>query len=55
MNPRNQKPVSTIPDGVYEGGIDPQKEKKKSVKASELTTDLQENGYPLKAKKEDKF
>lgn len=43
------KPIKTIPKGVWESSR-PDSEKKKSDSATE-TTDLQGNGYPQKSSK----
>lgn len=47
MNPRNKNTIKTIPDSAYEGGITPEKNKQKKANPPTLTTDLQNNGYPL--------
>ncbi|MFI3200295.1 MAG: hypothetical protein R3Y54_02055 [Eubacteriales bacterium] len=47
MNPRNSETIKAVPDGVYEGGTVPKTNKTKKTNLSDLTTDLQNNGYPL--------
>lgn len=46
-----KKPISTIPEGVWEGGIvNDRKPVDKKEHLNEITTDSQGNGYPVTLK-----
>lgn len=45
---QNTKPIQTIPEGAYEGGVSSQpKEPCSCCHENRLSTDLQGNGYPI--------
>lgn len=45
------KPLHTLPKGVYEGGEGVKEYRDTVMKKEEITTDLQGNGYPLSKSK----
>lgn len=48
MDPRDKNVIKTTPSsGLYEGGTTPPEQKPKKANPSDITTDLQNNGYPL--------
>ncbi len=54
MSNHTNQPIHTVPDGVYEGGVLDNHTKNIHTKGASITTDLQNNGYPLQSKEQEK-
>lgn len=53
---RDQKPVRTMPEGVYEGGLpEPPLTQDAARKNEEIAEDFQGNGYPLPTPRQGKW